>query len=135
MVDARALESILTNLVQNSVTHGRATQVEVSVRQEGDGRLRVRVADNGCGFQGDTNKLGKLFVRHARSSGSGVGLYIARELLRRMNGAISFQNAGGFVAELDFPEAAGTRASGVLSENPHAGSVRTNYETTVAGRR
>src|SRR6266436_8264390 len=47
MADARALESILTNLVQNSVTHGRATQVEVSVRQDGDGRVRVRVTDNG----------------------------------------------------------------------------------------
>src|SRR5437667_10699432 len=46
MVDARALESILTNLVQNSVTPGRATQVEVSVKQDGDGRLRVRVTDN-----------------------------------------------------------------------------------------
>ena len=137
MADARALESVLTNLVQNSVTHGRATEVDVSVRQDGDGRLRVRVTDNGCGFQGDPSQLGKLFVRHARSSGSGVGLYIARELLKRMNGAISFRNAnaGGFVAELDFPEAAGTHATGVLSENPHAGSVRTNYEATVAGRR
>src|SRR5438876_3503820 len=32
MADARALESILTNLVQNSVTHGRATEVEITVR-------------------------------------------------------------------------------------------------------
>jgi len=137
MADARALESILTNLVQNSVTHGRATQVEVSAKQSGDGRLIVRVTDNGCGFQGDSSQLGRLFVRHARSSGSGVGLYIARQLLKRMNGAISFRNAnaGGFVAELDLPDAAGTHASGVLSENSHAGSVRTSYEATVAGRR
>src|SRR5438034_2039279 len=64
MADARALESILTNLVQNSVTHGRATQVEVKVRQDGKGRLRMRVTDNGGGFQGDSSQLGKLFVRH-----------------------------------------------------------------------
>src|SRR2546427_10858949 len=37
MADARALESILTNLVQNSVTHGRATQVDITVKQHGDG--------------------------------------------------------------------------------------------------
>src|SRR5438034_9806604 len=64
MADAWALESILTNLVQNSVTHGRATQVEVKVRQDGKGRLRMRVTDNGGGFQGDSSQLGKLFVRH-----------------------------------------------------------------------
>jgi len=129
MADARALESILTNLVQNSVTHGRATKVEVSVRQDGDGRLRVRVTDNGCGFQGDPSQLGKLFVRHARSSGSGVGLYIARQLLKRMNGSISFRsaNAGGFTAEMDFPGAGAGGSERVTK--------RASYEATVAGRR
>ncbi len=82
----------------------------------------MRVADNGCGFQGDSSQLGKLFVRHARSSGSGVGLYIARQLLKRMNGAISFRsaNAGGFVAELQLSEAEvlGTHASGVPLRSP-----------------
>jgi len=29
----------------------RATQVEITVKQDGDGRLRVRVTDNGCGFR------------------------------------------------------------------------------------
>src|SRR5205814_5522873 len=32
MADSRALESVLTNLVQHSVTHGRATEVDVSVQ-------------------------------------------------------------------------------------------------------
>src|SRR4029078_12161758 len=35
MADARALESVLTNLVQNAVIHGHATQVEVTVRHAG----------------------------------------------------------------------------------------------------
>lgn len=137
MADARALESILTNLVQNAITHGRATEVSVDVRRSRDGRLSVRLTDNGNGFQGDVNQLGKLFVRHTRGSGSGVGLYIARQLLKRMRGAISFRggSGGGFVAELELPEAAGTHASGVPSERLHAGGVRTNYEATVAGRR
>jgi len=125
MADARALESVLTNLVQNSVIHGHATQVEVTVRRT-NGRLSVTVIDNGRGFQGDQGQLGKLFVRHARSSGSGVGLYIVRQLAKAMNGGIKFRNgeAGGFAAELDLP--AGTHASGVLSESQHAGGVRTD---------
>lgn len=136
MADARALESVLTNLVQNAITHGHATQVDVTVRRKA-GRLSIMVIDNGCGFQGDLSRLGKLFVRHARSSGSGVGLYIVRQLAKAMNGTIQFCSGeeSGFVAELDLPEAAGTPASDALSEEPHAGGVRTDYEATVAGRR
>lgn len=137
MADARALESVLTNLVHNSVTHGRATRVDIDVSRDDQGQLIVRIADDGGGFQGDFRQLGKPLVRLTRNSGSGVGLYIVRQLTRRMNGAITFKggSGGGFVAELELPEAAGTHASGVISENPHAGSVRTNYEATVAGRR
>src|SRR6266436_8022337 len=47
MADSRALESVLTNLVQNSVTHGQATEVEVLVKRSSDDRLIVRVRDNG----------------------------------------------------------------------------------------
>jgi signal transduction histidine kinase len=129
MADARALESVLTNLVQNAVTHGRATEVSVEAKRSRGDRLSVRLADNGSGFQGDPRQLGKLFVRHARSSGSGVGLYITRQLLKRMNGAISFQSAdtGGFVAEMDFP--------GDGAAEPEPVPKRASYEATVAGRR
>jgi len=136
MADARALESVLTNLVQNAVIHGHATQVDVQVRRNA-GRLSVSVSDNGCGFHGDFNQLGELFVRHARSSGSGVGLYIVRRLLTAMHGTIKFCNgeAGGLEALLELPEAAGAHDSGMLSENSHAASARKNYEAPVAGRR
>ena len=129
LADARALESVLTNLVQNAVTHGQATEVAVDVRGSSDSRLSVRVADNGRGFGGDSNQLGKLFVRHTRGSGSGVGLYIVRQLMKRMNGAIDFPNAGdgGFVAELHFP------AAEVVASAP--ATERASYEATVAGRR
>src|SRR5712672_3612703 len=56
MADARALESVLTNLVQNSVTHGQATAVDVSVTRNGDAHLIIRVRDNGHGFHGDLNR-------------------------------------------------------------------------------
>src|SRR5262249_113888 len=109
MADARALESVLTNLVQNALTHGRATQVDIRVRSD-SGRVSVSLADNGLGFQGDLGRVGQLFVRHARSSGSGVGLYIVRQLATAMHGAIKFCNGekGGFVAELELPEASST---------------------------
>lgn len=136
MADARALESVLTNLVQNAITHGHADAVDVGIRCK-DGRVRITVTDNGGGFHGDLRQLGKLFVRHARSSGSGVGLYIVRQLARAMNGRIEFCSGetSGFVAEIELPEASGARAAALLSENSHVASVRTDYEASVAGRR
>ena len=106
--DVRALESVLANLIQNAVNHGQATSVSFDIDADPKGRLRVRIADNGRGFTGKFDQLGKLFVRHARNSGTGVGLYIARQLLKRMNSELSFHpgESGGFVAELSFPAAA-----------------------------
>ncbi len=127
--DARALESVLTNLVHNSVTHGRATRVEFEIENDEAECLNVRLSDNGSGFQGDFRQLGKPLLRHTRHSGSGVGLYIVRQLARRMNGAIDFSRGsdGGFVAELKFPHA----PAGELGR----GTERATYETTAAGRR
>ena len=127
MADARALESVLTNLVQNAITHGRATEVSVEIKGNRNGRLSIRLADNGSGFQGDLSQLGKLFVRHTQGSGSGVGLYIVRQLIKRMNGGIGFQSANGFVAELDFPDFEAAESQRVTK--------RASYEATVAGRR
>jgi signal transduction histidine kinase len=128
MADSRALESVLTNLMQNSVTHGQATEIDVLVKRSGDDRLVVRVSDNGQGFHGDPRELGKLFVRHTRGSGSGVGLYIVRQLVKRMNGMITFNDGGtsGFMAEMNFPNAG--KADSLGAERP-------SYEATVAGRR
>ena len=128
LADARALESVLTNLVQNALTHGHATSVDFNV-QRSDDRLRVTVTDNGRGFQGDLGRLGKLFVRHARSSGSGVGLYIVRQLIKRMNGTIRFRSSesNGFMAEIELPAAEASP-----SELP---TKKISYEATVAGRR
>lgn len=131
MADARALESVLTNLVQNSVIHGHATEVGITTRSHG-GRLIITVTDNGRGFQGDRNQLGKLFVRHARSSGSGVGLYIVHQLVKAMHGAIKFcpGEQSGFAAEIELPE--GPQPTPMVKEKPaesmrtrHAGGVRT----------
>jgi signal transduction histidine kinase len=131
LADARALESVLTNLIQNAVTHGNATEIDIKIDESRKERAAVTIADNGRGFSGDFNQLGKLFVRHERGSGSGVGLYIVRQLIKRMNGEIKFEgaNGGGFIGSFDLPAA--TSAADV----EHAGGVRTDYEASVAGRR
>jgi signal transduction histidine kinase len=101
--DSRALESVLMNLIHNAVKHGDASEIRITAEPGESGRMNLLIADNGQGFQGDFKQLGVLFVRHARGSGSGVGLYISSQLAKRMNATLSFAPGaeGGFVAQLD----------------------------------
>jgi signal transduction histidine kinase len=107
LADTRALESILSNLIQNAVTHGGAQQIQLMVKAEA-ANIRIKLADDGRGFAGDFARLGLRFYRHTSSSGSGMGLFIARQLAQRMNGSLTFRagETGGFVAELILPQAA-----------------------------
>lgn len=124
--DRRALESVIKNILQNSVVHGRASKVSVTL-SSGDGlkaidtmgaigasgaggshdlKCKIRIDDNGRGFKGERSKLGTMFERHSSTSGSGLGLYLASELLKRFYGKISFpETAGktGFSVEIELP--------------------------------
>jgi signal transduction histidine kinase len=85
--DQRAFECILKNFLQNAYVHGGATHVEVTpVASEGGVLLTVK--DNGKGFAGDPEVLGKEFVRHTTRSGAGIGLFLARKLAQRMGGKL-----------------------------------------------
>lgn len=100
--DRRAIESVLKNLIQNSVIHGHARVVTFKPLIE-NGIVRIVLRDDGDGFSGDYRHLGKLFVRHHSTSGSGVGLYLAKQLMKKMNGDLRFKPApSGFASELFF---------------------------------
>lgn len=106
-VDTRAFESIVTNLVQNSVVHGEARRIQIRIRPEpANSMVRISLLDDGRGLQGSRDALAHLFGRAYPGSGSGVGLYISRMLARRMQGDLSFpENDHGFAVELKLPEA------------------------------
>lgn len=102
--DERALRTILSNLVQNSIVHGQATQIDLKVRESQVGQLEIDVRDNGSGFQGSTSALGNLFYRPKSTSGSGLGLYICRLLLKNMKGDLIIEpHDHGFHARLLLP--------------------------------
>jgi len=88
--DKRALESISKNIIQNSVQHGDATEVAISLQKDKAGFLAINFTDNGRGFDGDERQLGKLFCRPYTGSGSGIGLYLINSLIKKMGGRASF---------------------------------------------
>lgn len=102
--DERALRTVFSNLIQNAIIHGHATRVVIDAQARLDGLLAVRFQDNGRGFKGSPSELGHLFYRPTATSGSGLGLYIARFLLEKLGGALELTSDGsGFRAEVIVP--------------------------------
>ena len=109
-VNPEELRRVLANLVDNAVRHARSN-VALSVRAEG-GRAVLTVVDDGPGIPADERE--RVFERFARlddardrdAGGTGLGLPIVRELLRRSDGSISLQDnpsGPGLAAEVHLP--------------------------------
>lgn len=115
-VDRRVFESVITNIINNSVSHGQATELCIEVQQISNQMVRLKFVDNGQGFHGDHRRLGELFYRHNSASGSGLGLYTCRESVKRLKGnmyfsvdsnssGISSANKSDFAVQIDLPGA------------------------------
>jgi two-component system, OmpR family, sensor histidine kinase BaeS len=99
-VDPARVRQVLDNLLANAIRHtpaGGEVSVDVSTLGgpgSGDGQmLRCRVTDAGAGFRED--QLRQVFERFERASdsgGSGLGLSIARDLVRAHGGEIDVSN-------------------------------------------
>lgn len=99
--DARALDRVLRNLLDNAIRHAPdGTRVEVRVRGDAGG-CTVTVRDQGPGFPSGFEA--RAFDRFARADpsrtraagGVGLGLAIARELLEAHGGSIWLGDAQG----------------------------------------
>ena len=102
--DRDQLFRVLVNLGQNAVQAG-ATRVEVSARQA-EGRVEIDVADNGPGLPPRAReRLFEPFAGSARPGGMGLGLAIARELMRAHGGDIRLvrSTGAGTVFRLELP--------------------------------
>jgi two-component system, OmpR family, phosphate regulon sensor histidine kinase PhoR len=107
------LDVIFRNLVDNAVKYaGSPPRVEVSLHRNGDGPVIARIADNGRGIPLHLRR--KIFGRFVRlglelereKPGTGLGLYIARTLVRRLHGQIRVrdpENGPGTVFEVQLP--------------------------------
>ena len=99
--DADKVEQVLGNLIENAVKYSpNGGCVEVSVAPADDG-VRFAVRDEGIGIPPDEHA--RIFEKFHRLdpnltngvSGTGLGLYIARELVQQMNGRIWVDSRAG----------------------------------------
>jgi two-component system phosphate regulon sensor histidine kinase PhoR len=99
--DRRALEQVLSNLIDNAVKYG-SEGASITVRATAqDGMLRVSVSDTGPGIE--AKHLPRLFERFYRVDagrsrelgGTGLGLSIVKHMVESMGGRVSVETAPG----------------------------------------
>ncbi len=89
--DLDRAEEVLQNILENTIKYGDGKQVSVDFAEE-DGCMLVKIINSGCTLS-DT-ELPHIFESFWRGSnaekqpGSGLGLYICRQLMRNMGGEI-----------------------------------------------
>jgi two-component system, OmpR family, phosphate regulon sensor histidine kinase PhoR len=107
------VEMIFRNLIDNAVKYGgEQPKVEVDLAAQ-DGRVTARISDNGPGIPAKLRR--KVFGRFVRvgselerkQAGTGLGLFIVRQLVRRMRGKITVRDRAdgpGTVFEVELPK-------------------------------
>jgi PAS domain S-box-containing protein len=108
--DANQLRQVISNLVDNAIKYSpQGGDVELRLNQNGQ-FARIEVVDAGLGIPRDEHE--RIFEKFYRLdpaltrgvNGTGLGLYISKELVERMNGRISVDSEPGrgstFVVEV-----------------------------------
>ncbi len=125
--DGDKLRQILLNLVDNAVKYSpEGGRVELRVEPRAGG-LRFEVSDQGLGIpHGEQQRIFGKFYRvdpnlRRGVGGTGLGLYICRELARRMDGRVSVESKEGegstFVVDLPLVAARQEQQAAAISQS------------------
>ena len=98
--DLPRLKVILQNLIGNAFKYhdSQNEQPEVLIRAEAEGnQVRIEIKDNGLGIAAEHQaRIFEMFYRASdKSQGSGLGLYIVKETLAKLNGSIKVDSVVG----------------------------------------
>jgi signal transduction histidine kinase len=102
MADELALNVIFRNLFENTLRHNpESKEVKISATKVGS-NVDLTYDDQGKKFGGNSGRLGELFYKFNSAKGTGVGLYLIKNLMRKMNGSFEIMNADRLILKLSF---------------------------------
>ncbi|MEP6683067.1 MAG: sensor histidine kinase [Parafilimonas sp.] len=98
--DKRRIATIINNLVSNAIKYADLTKlkpcININIFVESN-TAQIEINDNGIGIEED--KLGKIFTMFYRatssSTGSGLGLYLVKETVEKLDGHVSINSIKG----------------------------------------
>ena len=92
---------VLQNVMENAIKYGDGKSIDIQISEE-DGCLLITVRNSGCTLS--ENELPHIFESFWRGEnaenekGRGLGLYINRQLMHKMNGEIFAEIKDGFIS-------------------------------------
>jgi PAS domain S-box-containing protein len=104
--DSERITIVLNNLIANAIKFRddkkETSVVEIDVKSEGK-YIYICVRDNGIGIPNELkDKVFDMFYRaHKTADGSGIGLYIVRETVRKLGGSILLKTEEGAFTEFN----------------------------------
>jgi two-component system sensor histidine kinase BaeS len=95
-LDLEKLETVLKNIISNALKHTEVGSVQVTASRAGEDGLAITVEDTGPGLTPEELEVVfKRFYRGKGSSGVGLGLSIARELVEVMGASLEVESEKG----------------------------------------
>ncbi len=95
-IDPDRITQVLLNLYLNAIdAMETGGQLDVELSQREDNRIEIKVSDTGCGIPGED--LSRIFDPYftSKSSGTGLGLTIAHNIMEAMGGNITAETRPG----------------------------------------
>jgi len=103
--DPTQIEQVMINLLKNAVESGSAAEdISVAIRDENTG-FRIEVGDRGSGLSDATLRDALLPFYSTKTTGSGLGLTLCREIVEAHGGRLSLLNRrdGGALVSVWLP--------------------------------
>ena len=110
--DRSRVNTVLRNVIGNAIKYSKPTvdnpRINVEIKRNNKNDVLVRIEDNGEGISNE--KLEKVFDMFYRGTstgqGTGLGLYICREIINKLNGNITIRSeiGVGTTVELIIPQ-------------------------------
>jgi len=100
ITDRQRLNIVLSNVISNALKYStvsnKSPEIQIKVKAN-EHEANIVIEDNGCGI--DPSRMKNIFEMFYRAdekrSGSGLGLYIVKETLDKLNGKIDIQSTVG----------------------------------------
>lgn len=108
--DVDRLQQVFLNVIENACKYSEPNTTVTIKTEEENNKVIIKIIDEGSGI--DEKYAEKIFEKFARIDnpltrkiqGSGLGLYITKTLVEKMNGSISFKNLKkGTEFKIEFP--------------------------------
>ncbi len=93
MADAEKIRQVITNLIDNAIKYTEKGSIHIHLYEHNLGSMVCEITDTGIGFNDNTKD--KLFQKFSRAGGNvagirgtGLGLYVAREIVKAHKGRV-----------------------------------------------